>query len=564
MELKFKYGIYATLLILFSFLVVGATSKIYINVDHRDNNVYNVSNLTASRTDTNIYWQNLSNYPDKCPSSSAVTGINDSITCTDSWLDAAGDTATGDMNFTTQIYVNQTKINDTGFHFYDAVNNLWQKLFNRYELCRSTNLGEDIWLRFICKSVCSYSASDCSVNVRNMAEENLSINVRKGHYPLTGNITMYSGMEFLCTKGVILEPSGSDELFFIDGNYTKIHGCRIEADGSTATYLIDVRGCYDIILDNLWIRNISKHGVFFHGCGQARTGGLQQFKNSEIISFGIDSTGYAVYMDYSRGVQVFNNRFEQIDGCACDVIEMGHLGEMSVHDNHIYGTGNKISINYPFAHNSQIHNNMLQNAIISNDLNWANNVSIYDNTMIEVTPASAYGVIRMSGSGGKIEGNTIKFTSSASNLYGIEVHGNDTDITDNTIIGTTNGTGIQIHDNRNFVSGNKIKNVWRGVAFSDQKNTIIGNYFYNVDYGVYAISSTISGIIARNNTVRGNAYYDVQYPEQPGNPTQIPNNYYERYNYGGTTPKCHEEWRHLTIYNGSNLRLCDGTTWQTI
>ena len=43
-------------------------------------------------------WTNLSGYPVACSTYSAITGLNDSVTCTDSWVNIDGDTMTGDLN----------------------------------------------------------------------------------------------------------------------------------------------------------------------------------------------------------------------------------------------------------------------------------------------------------------------------------------------------------------------------------------------------------------------------------------------------------------------------------
>ena len=43
-------------------------------------------------------WTKLQNYPAACPGGSAITGLNDSVTCSDLWVDVAGDNMTGDLN----------------------------------------------------------------------------------------------------------------------------------------------------------------------------------------------------------------------------------------------------------------------------------------------------------------------------------------------------------------------------------------------------------------------------------------------------------------------------------
>ena len=47
-------------------------------------------------------WTKLKNYPTACPGSSAITALNDSVTCSDLWVDEGGDTITGNLNLTGQ------------------------------------------------------------------------------------------------------------------------------------------------------------------------------------------------------------------------------------------------------------------------------------------------------------------------------------------------------------------------------------------------------------------------------------------------------------------------------
>jgi len=47
-----------------------------------------------------IDWINLRNYPAACPGSSAITQLNDSVTCSDLWVDVAGDAMSGNLDVT--------------------------------------------------------------------------------------------------------------------------------------------------------------------------------------------------------------------------------------------------------------------------------------------------------------------------------------------------------------------------------------------------------------------------------------------------------------------------------
>lgn len=60
-----------------------------------------------------VNWTKLTNYPSACPGSSAITGLNDSVTCSDLWVDVAGDTMTGNLNTGTNNITNATEISST-------------------------------------------------------------------------------------------------------------------------------------------------------------------------------------------------------------------------------------------------------------------------------------------------------------------------------------------------------------------------------------------------------------------------------------------------------------------
>ncbi len=66
------------------------------NIDADSNNIYGVDEFNATESNTNSTWRHLS-YPTDCAGSAAITGLGDSSTCQDLWLNTAGDTATGDL-----------------------------------------------------------------------------------------------------------------------------------------------------------------------------------------------------------------------------------------------------------------------------------------------------------------------------------------------------------------------------------------------------------------------------------------------------------------------------------
>jgi len=82
--------------------------------------------LNQSGTNFTMDWTGLTNYPVACPTYSAITQLDDSITCTDSWIHRDGDTMTGnlgikmtpnyelDINGTIRAYSNLIVGNNTG------------------------------------------------------------------------------------------------------------------------------------------------------------------------------------------------------------------------------------------------------------------------------------------------------------------------------------------------------------------------------------------------------------------------------------------------------------------
>jgi len=157
MELKNKIGIAIVVLLLSAFLVAAVTNKVFVNTDFNQMALLNISNVTMNGTfrannfsiinntlsgvknlsaqaifingiaitataDVNkTYvdsqdlavnnsaknWTLLQNYPAACPAYSALSAVDDSNTCVDSWLNNDGDNATGNYDFTGNITANK-------------------------------------------------------------------------------------------------------------------------------------------------------------------------------------------------------------------------------------------------------------------------------------------------------------------------------------------------------------------------------------------------------------------------------------------------------------------------
>src|SRR4030042_985190 len=149
MELNNKVGWLILCIILAAVFVVGATNKVFVDSDFNQKQLLNISNITFNNTmrsgnltikgdnlvgaadinATEFYmggilitpganvnktyvdaqdviinnsaknWTQLQNYPSACPSYSSVTALNDTVTCTDSWLNNDGEVSTGAYQF---------------------------------------------------------------------------------------------------------------------------------------------------------------------------------------------------------------------------------------------------------------------------------------------------------------------------------------------------------------------------------------------------------------------------------------------------------------------------------
>ena len=82
---------------------------------HSRYDILNATNITGSNNSVPTDWVMLKTYPVACVSG-AITELGDTVTCTDSWVDATGDDMTGDLNFSYANITNATNINATTFY----------------------------------------------------------------------------------------------------------------------------------------------------------------------------------------------------------------------------------------------------------------------------------------------------------------------------------------------------------------------------------------------------------------------------------------------------------------
>ena len=125
---------------LFVFLLIGLVSAAVYqqpwisNQDgdqHNLTNMYNIStsnlavnDFSASNFSGALNWTYLWNYPSACPAGSAVTTIGDSTTCSDLWIDSAGDNVTGNLDFNGNNISNLTLVNSTNLIALNLESNL--------------------------------------------------------------------------------------------------------------------------------------------------------------------------------------------------------------------------------------------------------------------------------------------------------------------------------------------------------------------------------------------------------------------------------------------------------
>lgn len=94
-----KIFIFLVSILLLSFVVADLVLESWgADVDAGGYSLYDVNNITANNIIGTISgaidWTNLQNYPTACPGSSAITQLDDSVTCSDLWVDITGDDVT--------------------------------------------------------------------------------------------------------------------------------------------------------------------------------------------------------------------------------------------------------------------------------------------------------------------------------------------------------------------------------------------------------------------------------------------------------------------------------------
>lgn len=129
MERKFILGILG---IIFAISLVSAAfypEPFNTNVDFNNYNATGADIMSAKKIIGAIIvgnytgamnWTVLQNYPVACPGSSAVTTLDDSVTCSDLWVNSAGDNMTGSLNTTSYINARSLNVTSPSYFFSDV------------------------------------------------------------------------------------------------------------------------------------------------------------------------------------------------------------------------------------------------------------------------------------------------------------------------------------------------------------------------------------------------------------------------------------------------------------
>jgi hypothetical protein len=350
------------------------------------------------------------------------------------------------------------------------------------------------------------------------------------HFPYSSSayiigtaITLYS---FITIQGsgrgqsvVKMKNSANIDMFIAStaGGYDSITIEHLTVDGNAANQtgagshnsLIYITGS-DTLLRNIrvqnnYVLNSYKHAIFLTGDNTALrypkwvTGNFIYNHGPSVIGFGIDA-------DYCPNTEIAWNTLKQSNGN--DAIEMGHIGEFFCHNNYLVDG----KIQFPFASNSIISNNILDSDVIQNDANTADNMVITGNVVKNATPATGYGGITVLGSNPTITGNYVKVTAQ----NGIRVYNSSTGgvISGNYVDGTsatTGGTNGIYPDHSNYmqITGNTITNFAKGVELTWDYDQVANNTITNCTTGVQLANTSgtahvIAGAEILDNNFQGN------------------------------------------------------------
>jgi hypothetical protein len=299
----------------------------------------------------------------------------------------------------------------------------------------------------------------------------------------------------------------------IDGNAANQTGA------GTGSALVYITGS-DTLLKNVRIsdctvQNSYKHGIFLTG-DNTSTRYPKWIVRNYVFNHGPTSVGFGIYTDYCPNTEIAWNTLKQSNGN--DAIEMGHIGEQFCHNNYLVDG----KIQFPFASNTVISNNILDADTIQNDANTADNMVIIGNQLKSVTPASGYGGISVTGSNPTITGNYVRVTAQ----HGIRVYGSTGGglVSNNFVDGidpTTGGNNAIYpdHSNNMVITGNYIQNFSKGVQIVFDNNQVSNNKVVNCTTGVYLSNTSGSGHVIVKAQILNNDLLGATTPFDPQNQT---------------------------------------------
>ncbi len=145
-------------------------------------------------------WTSLQNYPVACPGSGAITALNDSVTCSDLWVDVAGDTMTGNLTFSGSEILNLTHFNTT---------NITTVRLNVINITADNiNSNLDGQNQFIISNYTEINSvvyvNPSTADIQSKLQPNTEVHFNKGNYALLSNFNLTSNLTIVIDTGAVI------------------------------------------------------------------------------------------------------------------------------------------------------------------------------------------------------------------------------------------------------------------------------------------------------------------------------------------------------------------------
>lgn len=307
---------------------------------------------------------------------------------------------------------------------------------------------------------------------------------------------------------------GLDNVSIIGGTFD---GNRANQSAGQAVIMIEGSDTLlrNILLENIRVKNSYTHGIFITGDNTTNRY-RKTVRRCYVENHGsVSHVGYGIYVDYARNTSILECEVKTSNGN--DAIEMGNQGE-------IYTIGNYIhdgQIQFPFASDSIIANNILGTNVIQNDANAADNMIITGNQVLGATPAAGFAGITVYGANALIANNQVTVTS----VNGIRVYNGDGSVISNNWIDGTNkdtggNAGVYVdHSSYVTVNGNQIKNFNTGIVLVYDYMTVANNMVRTSNVGIELADSTSSGHVIVGTQISYNHLAGATTAFNPNNQT---------------------------------------------